>query len=55
MLPLVSDALAVTLRVEPCWYVLPFAGLVMATTGAAEEPVTVIVTGLDVVVTPLLP
>ena len=52
MLPLVSEALAVMLKLEPAVILLPLDGLVMATTGAAGA-VTVTATGLELTETPL--
>jgi hypothetical protein len=49
---LVSDALAAILILEPVAKLLPSAGLVIETTGC-DGAVTVIVTELDVVGTPL--
>ena len=51
MLPLVSEALAVMVSVEPTVKLVPLAGLVMVTTGGV--PVAVPVTGLEVTETPL--
>ena len=54
MLPLVSDALAVRVILDPAVKLLALAGLVMATTGEDEAAVvTVMVIGLDIVDTPL--
>lgn len=52
-MPFVSEALAVTVRVEPVLKLLPLAGLVIDTTGVEDE-VTVIVTGLEVDEMPLV-
>ena len=51
MVPLVSEALAVMLKLEPAVMVLPSDGLVMETIG--EASLTVMDTALDVVETPL--
>ena len=54
MVPLVSEALAVMLKLEPAVMVLPSDGLVMETAGGADgAAATVMDTALDVVETPL--
>ena len=53
MVPLVSEALAAIVILEPAITLLPLAGLVIETTGDDEAVVTVIVIGLDIVDTPL--
>lgn len=59
-MPLVSEAFAVILRLDPAAILLPLLGLVMATVGV-KEPVfkldgkaMLIVAGADVTTTPLL-
>lgn len=54
MVPFVSDALAVIVRLDPVVRLVPLAGLVIDTTGEDGGAVTVIVIGLESVDTPFV-